>query len=332
MRPMSHSGALRALPVLCGLACLVPATAGAASTGAASAAPSATSSSSTSVSAKLDRGLVRWGQSVRVTGRVTGGSARQFVALQYQARGAASWKTLTKTRTKAHRYAFSRALPGRGNVRVALGEGLVQAVRADAAANGPATSPYSAVHGVRVRSAIGLRTLATSVASGDRAVVTGHVLPHRAGRLVVVQRKTGHGWSTAVRTHTRHDGSYKLAWRPGSSGAIRVVTGGDRVAAGTVRSAGRVSLIRFRGALASRYDDYGGPLACSNGTLGYDQIGVANKSLPCGTKVTIRYHGRTVVAPVIDRGPYVGNREFDLTGAAARALGFNGVGTIQVAY
>jgi len=87
----------------------------------------------------------------------------------------------------------------------------------------------------------------------------------------------------------------------------------------------------FRDAVASRFDDYDLPLACG-GVLGRAQQGVAHKTLPCGTKVTIRYRGHTVVAPVIDRGPYVGGREFDLTGATARALGFNGVGTIQVAY
>jgi rare lipoprotein A len=32
--------------------------------------------------------------------------------------------------------------------------------------------------------------------------------------------------------------------------------------------------------------------------------------------------------PVIDRGPYVAGREWDLTGATARALGFSGAGVI----
>ena len=31
---------------------------------------------------------------------------------------------------------------------------------------------------------------------------------------------------------------------------------------------------------------------------------------------------------VIDRGPYVGGREYDLTGATARRLGFGGHGSI----
>ncbi len=86
---------------------------------------------------------------------------------------------------------------------------------------------------------------------------------------------------------------------------------------------------RLRPAVASWYGLYGDGVACG-GTLGVNQIGVAHKTLPCGTKVTIRYRGRTIIAPVIDRGPFISGREFDLTGAAARALHFDGVDTIWV--
>ena len=44
--------------------------------------------------------------------------------------------------------------------------------------------------------------------------------------------------------------------------------------------------------------------------------------------VTFRYGSREVTVPVIDRGPYAGGREWDLTGATARALGFGGVGVV----
>ena len=57
-------------------------------------------------------------------------------------------------------------------------------------------------------------------------------------------------------------------------------------------------------------------------------IGVAHKTLPCGTKVKLRYHGRAVTAPVIDRGPYVAGRDYDLTWAVKQRLGFPGVGTV----
>jgi rare lipoprotein A (peptidoglycan hydrolase) len=49
--------------------------------------------------------------------------------------------------------------------------------------------------------------------------------------------------------------------------------------------------------------------------------GVAHKRLPCGTKVALRYRGRTVVVPVIDRGPFAHGADYDLTQATARSLG-----------
>jgi rare lipoprotein A (peptidoglycan hydrolase) len=57
-------------------------------------------------------------------------------------------------------------------------------------------------------------------------------------------------------------------------------------------------------------------------------LGVANRTLPCGTRVTLRYRGRRVRVPVIDRGPYVGGREYDLTAATKQALGFPSTGAL----
>ena len=57
--------------------------------------------------------------------------------------------------------------------------------------------------------------------------------------------------------------------------------------------------------------------------------GVAHRSLPFGTQVQISYNGKTVTAPVFDRGPFVGGREFDLSHAIAKSLGFGGVHTVR---
>jgi rare lipoprotein A (peptidoglycan hydrolase) len=65
---------------------------------------------------------------------------------------------------------------------------------------------------------------------------------------------------------------------------------------------------------------YGRRTACGK-VLRRTTIGVAHRSLPCGTKVTLASHGHYVVAPVIDRGPYASGYKFDLTGATAQALG-----------
>ena len=107
---------------------------------------------------------------------------------------------------------------------------------------------------------------------------------------------------------------------------LQLLIKGDKDFAG---ASATTEVARLRPAVASWYGLYGDGVACG-GTLGVNQIGVAHKTLPCGTKVTITYRGRTIIAPVIDRGPFIAGREFDLTGAAARALHFDGVDTIWV--
>ncbi len=83
----------------------------------------------------------------------------------------------------------------------------------------------------------------------------------------------------------------------------------------------------YQVSIASVYTDYGLPIACG-GVLHVPQLGVANKTLPCGTEVTFVYDGRAIRVPVIDRGPYIAGREWDLTGATAEALHFPGLGPI----
>jgi len=56
---------------------------------------------------------------------------------------------------------------------------------------------------------------------------------------------------------------------------------------------------------------------------------VAHRSLPFGTKIQFRYKGRTVVAKVKDRGPFIGGRTFDLGPGTAKALHFDGVGKVK---
>jgi len=98
-------------------------------------------------------------------------------------------------------------------------------------------------------------------------------------------------------------------------------------------SGARLNLVQLpRGlyytSIASVFTDYGRPIACG-GLLRVPELGVANKTLPCGTEVIFLYGGRAIRVPVIDRGPYIPGREWDLTGAAAEALRFPGLGAIQ---
>lgn len=70
---------------------------------------------------------------------------------------------------------------------------------------------------------------------------------------------------------------------------------------------------------------YGNKTA-SGQVLTPNTLGVANKNLPLGTKVRITdpTTKRVVNTKVIDRGPYEGNRKYDLTDATAKALGYSG--------
>jgi rare lipoprotein A (peptidoglycan hydrolase) len=68
---------------------------------------------------------------------------------------------------------------------------------------------------------------------------------------------------------------------------------------------------------------YGHNGACGMMPGGFqpDTVGVAHRTLPCGTKVTFRYNGRTVTTRVIDRGPYVAGRIWDMTHGLCTLLG-----------
>jgi len=59
---------------------------------------------------------------------------------------------------------------------------------------------------------------------------------------------------------------------------------------------------------------------------------VAHRTLPLGTCVRVENlaNGRSVVAAVTDRGPYVGNRILDASRGVARALGFEQAGLARV--
>jgi rare lipoprotein A (peptidoglycan hydrolase) len=49
-------------------------------------------------------------------------------------------------------------------------------------------------------------------------------------------------------------------------------------------------------------------------------VGVASRTLPCGTLVLVNYKGHRLTVPVIDRGPYSNGATWDLTWGAASAL------------
>jgi len=73
---------------------------------------------------------------------------------------------------------------------------------------------------------------------------------------------------------------------------------------------------------------YGNGMA-GGGKLRRNSMVVAHRTMKFGTKIQFRYHGRTVVAVVKDRGPYISGRTFDLGPGTAKALHFDGVGNVK---
>jgi rare lipoprotein A len=174
-----------------------------------------------------------------------------------------------------------------------------------------------------------------NVLAGRTATVAGALLSAprlgaapqaQGGQIVSLQARGRGGWRTVAGARTGAHGRYRLRYRANRIGSerLRVSFAGAAGELGAHRSAGRLNVYRL--VEASWYGG-GGSLACG-GWLTSSTLGVANKTLPCGTPVTLRYGGRTVRVRVIDRGPYVEGREYDLTEATARALGFEGVGEV----
>ena len=73
---------------------------------------------------------------------------------------------------------------------------------------------------------------------------------------------------------------------------------------------------------------YGNTMA-GGGVLTTSSMVVAHRSMAFGTRIEFRYKGRTCVAVVQDRGPFIAGRTFDLGPGTAQALGFSGVGTVE---
>jgi rare lipoprotein A len=181
-------------------------------------------------------------------------------------------------------------------------------------------------HHQRVDSHVSLHLSGHTVLSGNGVAVHGKVRPSGRHRVKVVFSGAN---ARVLATRTKADGTFALRWSPDRIGnyAVRAFGVHDRRTRGSASRARR--LTSYRRADASYYGPglYGNGVACG-GTLMPGTLGVANKTLPCGTRVKLRYRGRTLTVPVIDRGPYVAGRDYDLTEATRERLGFPGVGTV----
>jgi hypothetical protein len=178
---------------------------------------------------------------------------------------------------------------------------------------------------------LAVRRSTLNVLQSHAVTVTGtlgvrHAVAPLAGRMVTLQTLRGNGWNTVAIARTGVRGTFRLHFVPRRIGSerVRVRFPGEPYLRGAKRELGRLNV--YRSVEVSWYGG-GGGLACG-GSLTSGTVGVASRTLPCGTLVTLRFEGRSVQVPVIDRGPFVAGREFDLTEATKRALGFGDTGAL----
>lgn len=160
---------------------------------------------------------------------------------------------------------------------------------------------------------------------GQPVRVEGSLAGARPGDPVAVQRLDASGWTTAATATAGAGGAFAATWKPRRSGrtSLRVV---PATSAATVRAASDAGPARavtvYKAVTATWYGPgfYGRRTACGQ-RLTKRLLGVAHRTLPCGTKVELYKDGRTVTVPVVDRGPFRRGTTYDLTAATAKALG-----------
>ncbi len=178
---------------------------------------------------------------------------------------------------------------------------------------------------------ITIRTRAATLLR-NRMTVAGQVPASAAGRTIEVQRlgpQTHWRWAATSQSVARVDGSFTAVWPTNHIGrfSIRAIVLGSQ--AQSAAASPTVTVTIYRPSVATVYGPgfWGSRTACGQ-TLTRHTLGVANRTLPCGTRVAILYQGRTIVVPVIDRGPYANGADWDLTEAMATTLGISGTVTL----
>ena len=161
---------------------------------------------------------------------------------------------------------------------------------------------------------------------GQVATLKGTVARTARGRVLRVQRfdEAAQTWRSEARTVVGRRGRFLVRWSPRVLGQQRIRATLQRRRSATVTSASpEVSVRVFKPAMATWYGPglYGNTTACGQ-KLTKELVGIAHKSLPCGTMVEVAYRGTSIVVPVVDRGPFVKGMTWDLTSAAAEQLGF----------
>jgi rare lipoprotein A (peptidoglycan hydrolase) len=162
-----------------------------------------------------------------------------------------------------------------------------------------------------------------------------------AGQTLVIERlghETNWTWQPTVQTTVNSQGQFSATWSTNHIGefAMRAVlanassqTSVRSATTSAAAAAPMVTITIYRPSIATWYGPgfFGQQTACGE-KLTRHTLGVANKTLKCGEHVALYYKGKTLVVPVIDRGPYANHADWDLTEATSKALGIEDTVTL----
>jgi rare lipoprotein A len=206
---------------------------------------------------------------------------------------------------------------------------LAPAAHAQSAGGADADGPNPAPTGGMSAEASGPLTLAVKPGAmyGNVVHFRGFADPAYVGRAIRVERYDARtGWTTVARARIRPSTRFLARWRTDHIGHfwVRTVISGRRqtAAAAQALSWPVAQVTVYRPVIATWYGPgfYGRRTACG-GRLTPATLGIAHPKLACGTLVDVTYRGHSVTIPVVDHGPYANHASFDLTAAAAAALG-----------
>jgi hypothetical protein len=241
---------------------------------------------------------------------------------------------------------------GSGGIGVSGGEGSPSTsttTTASSTGTGPSQADVVKLSGIVNTSGDGIRLSVAASGTLHRPLrLTGSAPSRDAGGTVEIEtaRPSGTKWTQVATGAIGSGGAFSAAWAPAASAqvAIRAViapgstnalvrsqdASGSGVPSGsapaattpTVSSTSAVTIPIFRSAFATIFGPglWGHRTACGQ-RLQKTTLGVASRTLKCGTKVAVDFRGHELTVPVIDRGPFTSKANWDLTLATADALG-----------
>jgi rare lipoprotein A len=162
---------------------------------------------------------------------------------------------------------------------------------------------------------------------------TGSVSQGAGHDIVEIERRgqeTNGVWDPTAHATVGANGHYTVTWHANHSGHFAFRAALEPAVFGrTIAASPGVQVNVFALSIATWFGPglYGNGTACGE-HLTNSILGVANRTLPCGTLVEVYYGGHTIVVPVIDRGPYANGADWDLTVATHNKLHTPGIATV----